>query len=99
MHRKITRLEAMESSLSRDRKQALDQSKADYEKIAWQSRDLGKLVDMVPPDLNSPKLKIDSRNLAKEACDGVRAAKILVFWQRNRLFRSSPTRARRPESP
>ena len=76
MHRKIARLEAMGSSLSPSEKQALDQAKADYQKIAWQSRDLGKLVDMVPPDLSSPKFKTDSRNLAKEAGDVVRAAKI-----------------------
>jgi len=75
MHRKIARLEAIESSLSPSEKQALDQSKADYQKIAWRSRDLGKLVDMIPPDLSSPKLKIDSRELVKEASNAARVAK------------------------
>lgn len=75
MHMKIARLDAMQSSLSASEKQALEQSKADYQKIAWRSRDLGKLVDMVPPDLNNPKLKIDSRDLAKEASDASHIAK------------------------
>lgn len=76
MHMKIARLEAMESSLTPSEKQALAQAKSDYQKIAWRSRDLGKLVDMVPPDLSSPKFKADGRDLAKEAGDVVRAAKI-----------------------
>ena len=73
--RKITRLEAMESSLTAEQKQALTQSKADYQKISWQSRELGKLVDMVPPNLQSHKLKIETRELVNEAGDIAHAVK------------------------
>lgn len=75
MRMKIARLEAMESSLSANEKKALDQSKAEYQKIAWQSRELGKLVDTVPPDLRAPKFKVDSRDLVKEASDAAHVAK------------------------
>ena len=78
MHMKIARLEAIGTSLSPNEKQALEQAKADYQKIAWRSRDLGKLVDMVPPDLSSQKFKIDSRDLAKEASDAAHVAKTQI---------------------
>jgi hypothetical protein len=78
MNAKIARLEAMESSLSASEKQALEQSKADCQKISWQSSELGKLVDKVPADLSTPKLKIDSRDLVKESSEVAHAAKIGV---------------------
>jgi hypothetical protein len=75
MHRKIARLEAIESSLSPTEKNALEQSKADYQKIAWYSHELGKLVDKVPAELSNPKFKTASRDLMKEAGDAAKAAK------------------------
>lgn len=75
MNMKIARLESMESSLSPSEKQALSQAKADLQKISWRTRELGKLVDMVPPDLSNSKFKIDSRDLVKEASDASRVAK------------------------
>ncbi len=78
MHMKIARLEAMESSLSASEKQALNQSKADYQKIAWQSRELGNMVDKVPVDLSTPKLKIESRELVKEAGEVAHTAKTSI---------------------
>ncbi len=76
MRRNIARLETMEASLSATEKQALEQSKADYQKIAWHSRELGRLVDKVPADLNAPQFKTASRDLVKEARDTAKAAKI-----------------------
>jgi hypothetical protein len=75
MQMKIARLEAIESSLSPSEKQALEQAKADFQKISWRTRELGNLVDMVPPDLSSPQFKTASRNLVKEASDAARVAK------------------------
>lgn len=71
---KIARLEQANSSLTSAQKQALEQSKAASQKIAWESRQLGKLVDQVPPDLSSPKLKMESGSLMREAQDVARAA-------------------------
>lgn len=75
MRGKIARLESLESSLPTGEKQAVDQSKAEYQKIAWHSRELGKLVDAVPPDLKTPQFNIASRDLVKEASDLARDAK------------------------
>jgi hypothetical protein len=75
MRMKIGRLEAMGSSLSAAQKQALERSKADCQKIVWQSRELGKLVDTVPANLSTPKFKIESRDLVKEASDIAHAVK------------------------
>ncbi len=70
---KVARLERMDSSLSAAQKQALEKSKAACQKISWDSRQLGKLVDQVPPDLRNPKFKMESRNLRNEARDAAAA--------------------------
>lgn len=75
MRGKIARLEAMSASLSATEKQALEQSKAECQKIAWHSRDLGRLIDQVPPDLTAAGFKIDSRDLVTEAGDVAKVAK------------------------
>ena len=74
MRMKIARLEAIESSLSPSEKKALDQSKADYQKIAWYSRELGNLVDQVPADLKAPTFTTASREMMKDASDAAKAA-------------------------
>jgi hypothetical protein len=75
MRGKIARLEAIEASLPANEKQALDQSKTDFQKLAWHSRELGILVDKVPADLSTPKFKTASRDLVKEAGDMAQVAK------------------------
>lgn len=75
MRIKIARLEAMESSLTPAQKQALEQAKADCQKISRRSRELGNLVDQVPANLNNPKFKMGSRDLVKEASEVAKATK------------------------
>lgn len=73
--RKIASLESMESSLTDAQKQDLNQSKADYQKISWQSRQLGKMVDTVPPNLQSQQFKMETRQVVNESTDMVHASK------------------------
>jgi hypothetical protein len=63
----------MESSLSATEKEAVEQRKAASRQIDWHSRELGRLVDIVPANVKTPKLPIESRDLVKEAREIVQA--------------------------
>jgi len=75
MNINIARLERMESSLTATEKKALEDSKAESQRIAWQSAELGKLVDQVPANLTAPQFKNASRAMVNEASKVADAAK------------------------